>query len=234
MIAILLLGLGAGLSFTNRQNATLGSTEVASPANPSAAASSSLASFECVCSSVLLLLGGLVGLAAAVYFLFRGYTWLQIKSERSFDMLIVTGTLVLPMLSAFPIKFLQASLKVQIPTTAAEVQALTAHDVLVVGVMVAAAFLLSIVIGMISIRDWWKYALTFWVPFTVFYTTVFTNTDGFFTGIVGSLGYWLVQQGVQRGSQPWYYYILILLPVYELPTSRGSISICYCTTPKTT
>ncbi len=42
--------------------------------------------------------------------------------------------------------------------------------------------------------------------FTLFYTSIFTNGAGFFTGMVGSLGYWLEQQGVERGSQPWYYY----------------------------
>ncbi|HNB54938.1 MAG TPA: hypothetical protein PK530_23515, partial [Anaerolineales bacterium] len=45
----------------------------------------------------------------------------------------------------------------------------------------------------------------------------------FFTGIVGSLGYWLEQQGVQRGSQPWYYYLLIQIPVYEYLPALGSL-----------
>ncbi len=223
LIGILLIGFGAGFIIANRQTATLGSTEVAAPANPAATASPLQPATGGSPASIVLILAGIVGIAGAAYFLVRGYTWTGIKSERSFDMLILAGTLVLPMLTPFPIKLLEGSLHAQIPTTAAEVQALAPHDVMVIGVFLAAAFLLSIAIGQLCNKNWWKYALTFWVPYTVFYTTIFTNTDGFFTGVVGSLGYWLVQQGVQRGSQPWYYYILIMLPVYEFLPLLGAI-----------
>ena len=37
---------------------------------------------------------------------------------------------------------------------------------------------------------------------------------GLTSGIVGSLGYWLGQHEVARGSQPWFYY-LMLAAVYE-------------------
>ena len=46
------------------------------------------------------------------------------------------------------------------------------------------------------------------------FTSMFTNLQGFATGMVGQLGYWLSQQGVRRGSQPWFYYFL-LLGMYE-------------------
>ena len=69
--------------------------------------------------------------------------------------------------------------------------------------------------------------LLFWGIFTVLYTSVFTNSDGFFTGLIGSLGYWLVQQGVERGSQPWYYYTLIQIPVYEFLPSLGTLLAVY-------
>ena len=50
----------------------------------------------------------------------------------------------------------------------------------------------------------------FWLIQMIFFTTFFTNTvNGLATGVVGSLGYWLAQQGVKRGSQPVYYYALI-------------------------
>ncbi len=222
-IGILLMGVGAGIGILNHQTATLGATEVASPANPSAAASPLEPTATGAFPTAIIILGGIIALAAASFFLIRGYTWARIKSERSLDMLILTGTFVLPMLTAFPIKLLEGTLKVQIPTTASELQALTSHDVMVVAIFLAITFALSIAIGLLWNRDWWKLALTFWVPFTVFYTTVFTNTDGFFTGVVGSLGYWLVQQGVQRGSQPWYYYILIQLPIYEFLPLLGAI-----------
>jgi DNA-binding beta-propeller fold protein YncE len=84
-------------------------------------------------------------------------------------------------------------------------------------------FGIAIAIGMFWNRNWWKYAILFWGAFTIFFTTVFTNGPGFFTGLIGSLGYWLVQQGVQRGSQPEYYYILVQIPMYEFLPAIGSI-----------
>ncbi len=111
-----------------------------------------------------------------------------------------------------------------IPTDAASVQSLTSSNIIWVGVFVLIMYGSSAVVGYFWKRDlWWKLALTFWAPFLVLYTTFFTNSDGFFTGVVGSLGYWLVQQGVQRGSQPPYYYVLIQIPVYEFLPALGLI-----------
>jgi uncharacterized protein (TIGR03663 family) len=50
--------------------------------------------------------------------------------------------------------------------------------------------------------------------FSVLYTSLFANPGGLASGTVGALGYWLGQHGVQRGEQPWFYYLL-LLPQYE-------------------
>lgn len=51
--------------------------------------------------------------------------------------------------------------------------------------------------------------------FTVFYTVFFTDVPrGIASGMFASLGYWMAQQGVARGGQPWYYYLL-LVPLYE-------------------
>ena len=83
-------------------------------------------------------------------------------------------------------------------------------------------FIISAIIGLLWNKEkWWKTALIFWIPFTILYTTVFTNSDGFFTGTIGSLGYWIVQQGVSRGSQPWYYYLLVQIPIYEFLPALG-------------
>jgi predicted membrane-bound mannosyltransferase/DNA-binding beta-propeller fold protein YncE len=222
-LGILLVAAGLGLGLVSRQNATLGATEVASPANPTASPSPLEAPGAAASPLALVAVAGLCALAAASFFLLRGYTWQRVKSERSFDLLVVAGTMVLPMLVPFMLKLAQAQLKIQIPTSAAELQSLTPSNTAVVGAFLASAFGLSILFGQLWRRDWWKLALTFWMPFTVFYTTMFTNTDGFFTGVVGSLGYWLVQQGVQRGSQPWYYYLLVLIPVYEFLPLLGSV-----------
>ncbi|HEU5423150.1 MAG TPA: flippase activity-associated protein Agl23, partial [Nitrolancea sp.] len=50
--------------------------------------------------------------------------------------------------------------------------------------------------------------------FVLFYSTLFTNREGLASGTFGAVGYWLGQQGVQRGEEPWFYYLL-LLPQYE-------------------
>ena len=71
-------------------------------------------------------------------------------------------------------------------------------------------------------RTWAIGAALFWPIFVIFFTTVFTNGGGFFTGLLGSLGYWLSQQEVARGGQPWYYYLFVMLPMYEfLPVVVG-------------
>ncbi len=61
----------------------------------------------------------------------------------------------------------------------------------------------------ITFSNWATLMALFWAIEILLFTTFFTNpVDGLATGIVGSLGYWLAQQEVQRGSQPWYYYIM--------------------------
>ena len=51
--------------------------------------------------------------------------------------------------------------------------------------------------------------VTFWVMALLLFSTFLTNVGGMISGVIGSLGYWLLQQEVQRGSQPWYYYIML-------------------------
>lgn len=51
----------------------------------------------------------------------------------------------------------------------------------------------------------------------VLFTTFFTNPNGLYSGTIGALRYWTEQQGVARGSQPSYYYLL-LTPLYEFLT----------------
>ncbi|MBN1991731.1 MAG: TIGR03663 family protein [Anaerolineae bacterium] len=59
------------------------------------------------------------------------------------------------------------------------------------------------------------------IIFVLLYTTFFSNIGGLATGTYGALHYWLSQQEVERGSQPWYYY-LFLVPMYEfLPVLIG-------------
>lgn len=59
-----------------------------------------------------------------------------------------------------------------------------------------------------------KAALLFGAVWVLLYTTFLTNLAGLYSGSVGAVAYWLAQQDVRRGGQPWYYY-LMLLPLYE-------------------
>ena len=56
----------------------------------------------------------------------------------------------------------------------------------------------------------------FLVVYTLLFSTFLTNPQGLQEGLWGSIDYWLGQQDVNRGGQPWFYY-LILIPAYEWP-----------------
>ncbi len=58
-------------------------------------------------------------------------------------------------------------------------------------------------------------AFEFLVIAVPLHTSLFTNVrGGLMSGSFGQLFYWLAQQEVERGEQPWYYYF-VLEPVYE-------------------
>ncbi len=226
VVAILLFGAWLGLTITTSKEETLSATETVPPLDPSA---SPLEAPQQGFSLIpILFVLGLIALAAALYFLIQGYSWAGIRAERSFDLLIVIGTLVLPMLTPFLLNVLDWP----IPTTAEELQSLTqgnligdvgvSLELVRLAIFLLPAFLITIAIGRWwNWEIWWKTALPFWVIFFTLYTTLFTNSAGIFTGLLGSLGYWLVQQGVERGSQPWYYYLLIQIPIYEFLPALG-------------
>ncbi len=133
-----------------------------------------------------------------------------------FDVLIVMGTLVLPWMAALFIYLQGAD-----PTD---------YSIVGIGRAVVAVVPLLIVSTLIGLMWNWKRwlicALVFYIPFAFFFTTMFTNPQGLASGMIGSLGYWLEQQGVQRGSQPLYYYALVIMPVYEyLPIIGGFLAM---------
>ncbi len=91
-------------------------------------------------------------------------------------------------------------------------------------------FMISAAIGLRwNVRRWLLSVLIFYGIFALLYTTFFTNISGFGSGIWGSMEYWIAQQEVARGGQPWYYYIL-LLSFYEfLPLVFAFIGAIYYT-----
>ena len=160
----------------------------------------------------------LLTLLLGLYFVIQGLTWERLRSQRAFSLILLLMTLVLPHLAAFPVRMVGWN-PMEYETWA--------------GILRVAAFLVPMAV--ISIlagyawnpRLWLTNAAIFYIPFTILFTTVFTNGQGFFTGLVGSLGYWLEQQGVQRGSQPWYYYAFLQIPIYEFLPALGCLIAGY-------
>ncbi|MFH2103896.1 MAG: glycosyltransferase family 39 protein [Chloroflexota bacterium] len=167
--------------------------------------------------TISLWVGSAISLFAAFMILGQGFGWKRVRSERSFDLLLLLGTLVLPQLVAFPISWLGWDpLAYHFTWPGWDLLALSQTGPFRTLIALILIMLISMGIGIWwRAKLWLKNAGIFYGIYAVLYTTFFTNGAGFFTGIVGSLGYWIVQQGVERGSQPWYYYLLVQLPVYE-------------------
>lgn len=218
---LVLFASGGIYIFLNQSGTDLSVTETVSPSVPGEDATQAETSPVAPIPLAIFSLGAL-SLLISLYFLIRGYTLAGIRKERSIDLLVILTTLVIPQLSAFPVRLLGWT----IPTNASEVQALSVTDMLHIGIFLVPLVFVCVVVGLWwNKKQWLINAAIFYGIFTVFYTTVFTNGAGFFTGLVGSLGYWLEQQGVNRGSQPWYYYGFVQIPVYEYLPALGTLML---------
>ena len=160
-----------------------------------------------------LVLGLLLGIGFAGYLLIKGIGWFGLRDERSFDLLILQGTIVLPLLAALPMDLL----------------GFNPMDYSSTGILTSAFFVLPLFVLSLLIGLWWNWKVwvlnigVFWSIFTVFYTSLFTQGSGFFMGLMGALGYWMAQQGVTRGTQPLYYYALVQIPIYEFLPAFGTL-----------
>jgi uncharacterized protein (TIGR03663 family) len=76
-------------------------------------------------------------------------------------------------------------------------------------------------------RNWLIAAVISFLIYALLFSTFFTNPVGLGTGIFGSISYWLAQQEVQRGGQPWYYYFLVLIMYEFVPVLFGSLAVVY-------
>ena len=95
---------------------------------------------------------------------------------------------------------------------------------------VAAIFTLLVFAVGVGIGAWWNWR-RFWVALAIFwaiYAVIMTNFGshypGVITGVWQSLGYWLAQQDVRRGDQPWYYYFIIG-SVYEFLPMLSAMAV---------
>jgi len=163
--------------------------------------------------AALLVILALLGVLVALYLLLTGYNWRRLFRHRPFVLIVVVFSLVMPMLAPVPMHVLGWDALDYSATG-------RIHTLLFLVPLIALAAGLG---WLWNFRVWLVEAALFYGIFAVFQTTVFTNGGGLFSGLVGALGYWLQQQGVHRGSQPWYYYLLIQIPIYEYLPALGAL-----------
>lgn len=214
VVGLLMLATFAVYAMDGTENgAAISATEVVEPAIAGELSGESSIS---KISPLMLVMAGTAGLAliTALQFLIRGYTWPKLRSERSFSLMLLLGTLVLPHLAAFPISWLGGNpLDYNDP-----------NNLILISAVVITLAVISAIIGMAWKGKVWLINMAiFYAIFIPLFTTIFTNTNGFFSGLVGSLGYWLEQQGVQRGNQPNYYYWGVQIPIYEYLAGLGTL-----------
>jgi uncharacterized protein (TIGR03663 family) len=130
------------------------------------------------------------------------------ERPRSVDLLVVTGTLVLPLLSAF----------IVIPWERF-VGELSGPDERALGTMTVVILLAaSAAVGLVwDMRRWSVVAAVMLAILLPLYMTFGTNPEGVAGAFWTSLAYWIEQHDVQRGDQPWFYYVM-LIPFYETLT----------------
>lgn len=157
---------------------------------------------------IVLGLGAVLALLAAVL---AGASWrLRLRQFAELDLIVLLFTLVMPFLSAVVLK----ALGWQISQFNNPGQ-VTLSVVWQGGLVLVLLWILSGVLGWFWLRRRWFIAAgIFWAIELLFFTTFLTNGQGVGTGLIGSLGYWIDQQEVMRGGQPWYYFYM-LVPLYE-------------------
>ena len=125
-----------------------------------------------------------------------------------------------------------------------------ARNYLIAGTILVVMSILAAMVGLIwRWKVWLVSASVFYLIWTALYTSFYgllmrpytecpstlqglvyitcAKFGGVFTGAWQGLGYWLAQQDVARGGQPWYYYF-VLGSVYEfLPFLFGGIAVVY-------
>ncbi|MGC9393833.1 MAG: flippase activity-associated protein Agl23 [Anaerolineae bacterium] len=154
----------------------------------------------------------------AVPIIYYGAGAETLRSQRLFDVLMTLGTLTLPLGSAFLMKFVAS---VDMTAFYPALMDPRKFSGLPTATTFAALATFLVVVGLsIALGLWWDkkrwpiIALIHYGIFITLFSTIFTYGWGAMTGLVGGLTYWIAQQTVDRGSQPWYYY-LIVGPLYE-------------------
>ena len=134
---------------------------------------------------------------------------------RTGDLLVLTGTLTLPLLTPFAKGVLEAIFA----AGPLDYPAVCANPSVRDGTVLGFAFLFAGGVAAIAglswrPRTWLIAAVLAALIYTTLMTSLWTNAAGLCSGAWGSIDYWQAQQDVRRGMQPWFYY-LMLMPAYE-------------------
>lgn len=242
ILGVILIGGGiVGQSVLHREQETAAAqiaTDEGFAANPETDATAATETADLSRTEVVVRWTEIVGIGILSIALFLAARELrpQLESLPEFDLIVIFTTLVLPLAS--PVLIAMAGwnprdytlntcvLEGQENFSALQVflgrvinpvcwESFLQSGVVRSGFFLILALVVSVLIGLWwNRRRWLIAAVIFHGIFLVLYTSLFTNPSGWTTGMVGSLGYWLEQQGVQRGSQPWFYYLFVT-PFYE-------------------
>lgn len=219
VLAVIGLALGGSVYLLRNVNNTVANGQIVQPVLADIENASIVGTFvrlypilEALLPSFLILFAS----AAFVLVVREKLNWHMLSANsRAFNLLILTGTLVLPLLAPFPVAFTGFS-------SVAYTQPLS---ILTDYLYLTYLLCMAVLIGLIwQPREWWKYGAIFFGIYVLFYTTFFTNSTGIVTGMIGSLGHWLSQQTVERGGQPLYYFALIQIPIYEFLGAIGTLA----------
>ncbi|HLF28010.1 MAG TPA: SMP-30/gluconolactonase/LRE family protein [Anaerolineae bacterium] len=160
----------------------------------------------------------------------HGLRWRAIRASAEFDLLIVLTTLGAFFSSSIALLVLNPIWQALTGAPFVDVKVLDTQglewaagpDSLRLWSLLAIFAIAAVIVGLRwGGKRWLKLAGLFLAITVTLFTTFFSNLDGIGTGFIGSLGYWLSQQGIARGSQPWYFYFIVF-PLYEyLPLIGG-------------
>jgi uncharacterized protein (TIGR03663 family) len=165
----------------------------------------------------------------AMWLVMMGYHWwrtngkMPIKEMREFHLMIVLGGILLPHTAALLLHLVGMDpVAGYNETTYRDVAFLQRAFSLTLALFIAGGLVASF---FYNIRKFLIAAGIFYLIFILLHTTFLTWPYGVGSGLVGALGYWIEQHAVERGGQPWYYY-LMLLPIYEfLPALIGVVGV---------
>lgn len=171
-----------------------------------------------------------------------GARWKEIKISPEFDLLVLMVTLgaffsspiALPILNVISTRFTGAAFVDLSILGSQATEWTTSPNSVRLWVLFGIFSVASVGLGFAWGRQrWLKLASLFLGINLLLFTTFFTNFSGIASGFIGSLGYWLSQQEVARGGQPWYYF-LIVFPIYEyLPLIGGVFAAIFFVFRKT-